>query len=66
MTHGIQWLPKVDTIVVMVGGEITEVGSYEQLLTHNGDFAQFLKTYLTTTNESSDDDDEEGGRIFKF
>ena len=47
MTHGIGFLPQVDTIVVMVNGEISETGSYKELLNHDGAFAQFLKNYLT-------------------
>nr|KAG5700435.1 hypothetical protein BaRGS_010348 [Batillaria attramentaria] len=55
VTHGVHWLPMVDVIVVMTDGRISEMGSYDQLLSHDGDFAQFLKTYLT----QNDDDDEE-------
>lgn len=47
VTHGIGFLPQVDTIVVMVNGEISETGSYKELLNHDGAFAQFLKNYLT-------------------
>ncbi|KAL3887247.1 hypothetical protein ACJMK2_027191, partial [Sinanodonta woodiana] len=57
VTHGVQWLPVVDTIVVLVNGEITEVGSYEELLTHDGAFAQFLKTYLRQEEEEDEDPD---------
>ena len=56
VTHGVQWLPMVDTIVVMTDGRISEMGSYDELLSHDGDFAQFLKTYL---QQADDDDDED-------
>ena len=56
VTHGVQWLPHVDEIIVVVGGEVSECGSYEQLLSHNGAFAQFLKTYLTVELTESDDE----------
>ena len=46
VTHGIGFLPQVDSIVVMVNGQISEVGSYKELLNHDGAFAQFLKNYL--------------------
>ena len=64
VTHGVQWLPKVDNIVVLVNGEVAENGSYEELLSHDGDFAQFLKQHLSQ-EENSDaeiaaDEDEEG------
>ncbi|XP_059174330.1 multidrug resistance-associated protein 1-like [Physella acuta] len=47
VTHGIHWLPMVDHIIVMKDGTISESGTYEELLSHNGAFAQFLTQYLT-------------------
>ncbi|KAL3882085.1 hypothetical protein ACJMK2_028457, partial [Sinanodonta woodiana] len=55
VTHGVHWLPEVDFIVVMSGGTISEIGSYEELMEHDGAFAQFLRTYL---NSADDNDDE--------
>ncbi|XP_059143339.1 multidrug resistance-associated protein 1-like [Physella acuta] len=55
VTHGVHWLPQVDKIVVMTDGRISEVGSYEQLLSQDGPFAQFLKTYLTQEVEEAED-----------
>ena len=60
VTHGIHWLPRVDHIVVMVGGVITENGSYDELIDHDGDFAQFLKQFLKLDEE--EDDNEEGNK----
>lgn len=57
MTHGIHWLPMVDTVVVLVDGRISEIGSYEELLSHEGAFAQFLNSYFT--EEVKDEDEEE-------
>jgi len=51
VTHGIHWLPKVDVIVVMQQGRVSEIGSYQDLMLHNKDFAKFLKTYLTQQDE---------------
>lgn len=59
VTHGVQWLPRVDEILVIVNGEVSESGSYEQLLSHDGVFAQFLKTHLTAELSDSDDDDDD-------
>ncbi|XP_059143338.1 multidrug resistance-associated protein 1-like [Physella acuta] len=59
VTHGVHWLPQVDKIVVMTDGRISEVGSYEQLLSHDGPFAQFLKTYLTQEVNDEEADDPE-------
>ncbi|XP_067679181.1 multidrug resistance-associated protein 1-like [Haliotis asinina] len=58
VTHGIHWLPMVDVIVVMDQGEISEVGSYEELLDHDGAFAQFLKAYLLEGTQDVGEDDE--------
>ena len=62
VTHGLQWLPRVDTIVVLMDGRISEVGSYDDLLDHNGAFAQFLRMYLLQS-EDEVDDDPEGQRL---
>jgi len=48
----------VDNIVVIVNGEISEEGSYEELLSQDRAFAQFLRTYLQE-QDSGDEDDEE-------
>ena len=54
VTHGIGFLPQCDVIVVMADGQITEVGTYTELIDNDGDFAQFLHTY-----KGVDKDDEE-------
>ncbi|XP_035829877.1 multidrug resistance-associated protein 1 [Aplysia californica] len=56
VTHGVHWLPMVDKIVVLRNGEVAEVGSYEELVSHDGDFAQFLKEFFVAESE----DEEEG------
>ncbi|KAK3775938.1 hypothetical protein RRG08_000349 [Elysia crispata] len=45
VTHGVHWLPLVDAIIVMDQGKITEAGTYEQLMMHDGPLAQFVRTY---------------------
>ena len=57
VTHAIHWLPSVDSVVVVNNGQISEIGSYQELLSHDRAFAQFLKTYLT--QDDDDDDDAE-------
>ncbi|XP_021375006.1 multidrug resistance-associated protein 1-like [Mizuhopecten yessoensis] len=56
VTHGIGFLPKVDLIVVLVNGQISEVGSFQELIGHAGAFAEFLKNYLTEELDSEDVD----------
>ena len=59
VTHGVHWLPMVDEIIVMQDGKISERGSYEELVSHDGPFAQFLKTYLTEVQDDEDYEDPE-------
>ncbi|XP_015122091.1 multidrug resistance-associated protein 1 isoform X1 [Diachasma alloeum] len=56
VTHGITYLPDVDNIVVLKDGEITETGTYKQLLEKKGAFADFLIQHL---QEVRAEDDEE-------
>ena len=37
VTHGIQFLPEVDEVIVVRDGKITESGPYEALLTYDGE-----------------------------
>lgn len=65
MTHGITFLPQVDQIIVLKGGEVTEVGSYKELLAQKGAFAEFLLQHLE--EEGGDDDIPDGLlRFFKI
>lgn len=45
VTHGLSYLPLANLILVMVEGEITEMGSYQQLMDREGAFAEFQRTY---------------------
>uniref|UniRef100_A0AAQ4Q6G1 ATP-binding cassette, sub-family C (CFTR/MRP), member 2 n=1 Tax=Gasterosteus aculeatus aculeatus TaxID=481459 RepID=A0AAQ4Q6G1_GASAC len=45
VTHGVSFLPYVDEIVVLVNGEVSEVGSYNSLRASRGAFSEFLDTY---------------------
>ncbi|KAK6983295.1 Canalicular multispecific organic anion transporter 2 [Biomphalaria glabrata] len=57
VTHGVHWLPMVDHIIVMKNGGISEMGSYEQLVSHDGEFAQFLKEYFIQEADALSEDD---------
>ncbi|XP_076239794.1 multidrug-Resistance like Protein 1 isoform X1 [Calliopsis andreniformis] len=46
VTHGITYLPEVDNIIVLKDGEITEIGTYKQLLEKRGAFSEFLVQHL--------------------
>ena len=45
----------VDEVIVMHDGRISERGSYEELMSHDGPFAQFLKVYLTEAADSEEE-----------
>lgn len=51
VTHGITYLPEVDHIIVLKDGEVSEFGTYKQLLEKKGAFADFLLQHL---NEVTD------------
>ncbi|XP_039089530.1 multidrug resistance-associated protein 1 isoform X1 [Hyaena hyaena] len=54
VTHGISYLPQVDVIIVMTGGKISEMGSYQELLARDGAFAEFLRTYASAEQDPDD------------
>lgn len=58
VTHGITYLPEVDNIFVLKDGEISEQGTYKQLLDKKGAFADFLIQHLTEVNTESEDLEE--------
>ncbi|XP_065088176.1 multidrug resistance-associated protein 1-like [Ochlerotatus camptorhynchus] len=55
VTHGISFLPYVEEIFVVKDGEISESGSYQQLLDQKGAFADFLTQHI----QDLDEEDEE-------
>jgi ATP-binding cassette subfamily C (CFTR/MRP) protein 1 len=59
VTHGVHWLPMVDEIIVLSDGKISEMGSYTQLMNHDGPFAQFLKVYFTHERGEEEEEEEE-------
>uniref|UniRef100_A0A8B9RLN9 ABC-type glutathione-S-conjugate transporter n=1 Tax=Astyanax mexicanus TaxID=7994 RepID=A0A8B9RLN9_ASTMX len=53
VTHGTSFLPQADLILVLVDGEITESGSYQELLNRNGAFADFIRTFASSERKES-------------
>ncbi|XP_017881737.1 multidrug resistance-associated protein 1 isoform X2 [Ceratina calcarata] len=58
VTHGITYLPEVDNIIVLKDGEITEVGTYKQLLEKRGAFSEFLVQHLQEVGNPVHDQEE--------
>lgn len=63
VTHGITYLPEVDSIVVLKNGEVSESGTYKELLDKKGDFAEFLVQHL---QEIADDETEDRKLLLIF
>ncbi|XP_067944116.1 multidrug resistance-associated protein 1-like [Watersipora subatra] len=59
VTHGVHWLPMVDNIVVLTDGRVSESGTYDALLSHDGAFAEFLKTFFLSGEEEEGEVDED-------
>lgn len=55
MTHALTYLPQTDNIFVLKDGEISESGDYQELLSKQGSFAEFLIQYLQEANTEEDD-----------
>lgn len=60
VTHSITYLREVDLIVVLKDGQISESGTYKELLDKKGDFADFLILHMQEQNEDKVD---ENGKI---
>ena len=63
VTHGIGFLPQCDVIVVMADGQITEVGSYNELIDNDGAFAQFLQTYKGVEESSEEEESNNAAKV---
>lgn len=51
VTHGITYLSRTDKVIVMKKGEVSESGTYQQLLDKKGDFSDFLMNHINDEND---------------
>lgn len=58
VTHGITYLPECDNIFVLKDGEVSEEGTYRELLDKKGAFAEFLIQHLSEVNTDTEDLEE--------
>ncbi|KAL0964216.1 hypothetical protein UPYG_G00320960 [Umbra pygmaea] len=56
VTHGVNFLPYVDEIVVLKDGCVSEVGSYQSLKDSKGAFSEFLDTYAKEEGKKQTDE----------
>ena len=59
ITHKVTLLPFVDQIIVMKDCQITEQGSYAELLERKGAFAEILTQYVAEAEQNEDEVDSE-------
>nr|NP_995691.1 Multidrug-Resistance like protein 1, isoform K [Drosophila melanogaster]AAS64695.1 Multidrug-Resistance like protein 1, isoform K [Drosophila melanogaster] len=55
VTHGVTFLPQVDSIYVIKMGEISESGTFDQLVKNKGAFADFIIQHLQEGNEEEEE-----------
>ncbi|KAI8912518.1 P-loop containing nucleoside triphosphate hydrolase protein [Gorgonomyces haynaldii] len=58
VTHQLHILPSLDYIYVLKDGKLVEQGNYADLLSNNGEFAQYLKEYELTMNNQETEEAE--------
>uniref|UniRef100_A0A0N4X318 ABC transmembrane type-1 domain-containing protein n=1 Tax=Haemonchus placei TaxID=6290 RepID=A0A0N4X318_HAEPC len=46
VTHGLHYLKYCDKVIVMKAGEISEMGTYHELIARQGAFSEFLEEFL--------------------
>ncbi|XP_074036465.1 multidrug-Resistance like Protein 1 isoform X3 [Leptinotarsa decemlineata] len=58
VTHAITYLPQTDKILVLKSGEISESGTYQELLDRKEAFAEFLLQHISESAETEEELDE--------
>ncbi|XP_058792374.1 multidrug resistance-associated protein 1 isoform X5 [Phymastichus coffea] len=58
VTHGITYLPEVDNIIVLKDGQISESGTYKELLEKRGAFADFLVQHLQEVKSEEEETED--------
>jgi ABC-type multidrug transport system fused ATPase/permease subunit len=48
VTNSLSFLPQFDQILMFDGGQIREMGSYEDLVKQNGLFTDFVNTFMNS------------------
>ena len=52
VTHGLSYLPQCDVIITMKDGAIREIGTFSELISNNGAFAEFMRTYASVEDNN--------------
>ncbi|XP_077529739.1 multidrug resistance-associated protein 1-like [Haemaphysalis longicornis] len=59
VTHRLAVLPQVDMVIVLGNGKISDVGTYEELVSRGGAFSDFLVQFLQEGEETDGVSDED-------
>ncbi len=57
------FLPQVDLVVVMKDGQVSEFGTYDELIKQKGPFADLVIQYLS--QEADGEDEDQVGGVFQ-
>ena len=57
VTHSITYLPQTDLIIVLNEGQISELGTYSELVKIQGKFSELMETYQQDDNSDESDDE---------
>ena len=60
MTHNLSFLDQTDLVVVLNNGEISETGTYEELLRSKGAFSVLMMDQLTVQDKQDETDADPG------
>ena len=63
VTNAVTYLPNADQVVVLKNGVVVELGPYEELISHNREFAEYIAHYLMEQANESGSDDSEGACV---
>ena len=68
VTHRIQYLPKVDQIIVLKNGRITEIGTYNELINNGKEFSQLMVEYSKDDSSKNEEDkgEAQNPKVFFF
>ncbi|KAL0880786.1 hypothetical protein ABMA27_001981 [Loxostege sticticalis] len=59
VTHNVSYLAQTDMVLVLKDGEVSEAGTYQQLLEKKGAFAEFLLHHLSDAERTSPEELDE-------
>ena len=58
VTNSLTFLPSTDKIIVLKDGQISETGTFKELMQRNGYFSELIKQYSSNTIDKEEDTDQ--------